>query len=76
MSCIGTGYHMKCRNCGKRIKGARYAFCKTCREMDAVLRCACGFVGEPDSREVRTIQECGSELYCPRCGKVSSRATA
>ena len=32
MSCIGTGYHTKCRNCGKRIKGARYNFCKTCRE--------------------------------------------
>lgn len=39
------------------------------------LRCDCGFVGEPDSREVVTIQECGSELYCPSCGKVSSRMT-
>ena len=32
MSSIGTGYHMKCKHCGKRIKGARYDVCKTCRE--------------------------------------------
>lgn len=33
MSSIGTGYHSKCRYCGKQIKGARYDLCKTCREM-------------------------------------------
>ena len=34
MASIGTGYHVRCEICGKRIKGASYARCKKCREAD------------------------------------------
>jgi len=59
-----------CLNCGKRIRSKRHTHCKACREMDAVLRCKCGFVGEPDSRPMQNMQNCWTDLYCPRCGEV------
>lgn len=55
MASIGTGYMVKCEICGRRIKGARYARCKQCRESITTEvrtlpsgntfrrnRCACG----------------------------------